>query len=218
MELSISMGGAAAAMSLLKLNPKVVNHKCARVFLPQLQFSHEVPSSACSMMFNTRCPKRTNHNVCRALQAIAPVQCTEKPTQAPVAFKDFHVSVLTEEDGLIKTQIRVTVSSKMTDSIFENVFSKHVAAAQPLPGFRRMKGGKTPSVPKEVALHLIGPSKVKKAAIKKIINRVVAEYVEKENLDASKNLKVLQSYEELEEAFEPGKEFCFDAAVHLAGS
>jgi hypothetical protein len=37
-----------------------------------------------------------------------------------------------------------------------------------------------------------------------------------ENLDASKNLKVLQSYEELEAAFEPGKEFCFDVAVHLA--
>ena len=36
-----------------------------------------------------------------------------------------------------------------------------------------------------------------------------------EKLDASKNLKVLQSYEELEAAFEPGKEFCFDAAVHL---
>jgi hypothetical protein len=34
-------------------------------------------------------------------------------------------------------------------------------------------------VPKEVALHLIGPSKVKKAAIKKIINHAVAEYVEK---------------------------------------
>ena len=36
-----------------------------------------------------------------------------------------------------------------------------------------------------------------------------------EKLDVSKNLKVLQSYEELEAAFEPGKEFCFDAAVHL---
>ncbi|KAI4989006.1 hypothetical protein ZWY2020_036323 [Hordeum vulgare] len=73
-------------------------------------------------------------------------------------------------------------------------------------------------VPKEVALHLIGPSKVKKAAIRKIINRAVVEYVERENLDASKNLNVLQSYEELEAVFEPGKEFCFDAAVHLTGS
>lgn len=34
-------------------------------------------------------------------------------------------------------------------------------------------------VPKEVALHLIGPSKVKKETIKKIINCTVAEYVQK---------------------------------------
>ncbi|KAM3276740.1 hypothetical protein ACQJBY_044870 [Aegilops geniculata] len=214
MELSISMGGSAAATSLVNL--KMVNHKCTRGLGPQLQFSHDVPSSACLVIFNKECSKRINHKVCRALQAVSPVQCAENPTQAPVAFKDFHVSVLTEEDGVI--EIRVTVSSKMTDSVFEKVLSKHIAAAQPLPGFRRLKGGKTPNVPKEVALHLIGPSKVKKAAIKKIINRAVAEYVEKENLDASKNLKVLQSYEELEASFEPGKEFCFDAAVHLTGS
>jgi hypothetical protein len=34
-------------------------------------------------------------------------------------------------------------------------------------------------IPKEVALHLIGPSKVKKETIKKIINSTVAEYVHK---------------------------------------
>jgi len=38
-------------------------------------------------------------------------------------------------------QIQVNVSGTMTDSIFEEVFTKKVAAAQPLPGFRRMKGG-----------------------------------------------------------------------------
>jgi hypothetical protein len=36
-----------------------------------------------------------------------------------------------------------------------------------------------------------------------------------EGLTVSKNMKVQQSYEELEAAFEPGKEFCFDATVHL---
>jgi hypothetical protein len=34
-------------------------------------------------------------------------------------------------------------------------------------------------IPKEVALHLIGPSKVKKETIKKIISSTVAEYVQK---------------------------------------
>ncbi|XP_010238371.1 uncharacterized protein LOC100832086 isoform X3 [Brachypodium distachyon] len=177
---------------------KMMNHKCAKGLRPQLQYSHDLPSSNCLVMFNKQCSKRNNHEVCIVVQAISPVQCTENPMQAFISFEDFHVSVLTEEDGVIK-----------------KVFAKHVAAAQPLPGFRQMKGGKTPDVPKEVALHLIGPSKVKKAAIKKIINRAVAEYVEKENLDVLKNLKVLQSYEELEAAFEPGKEFCFDATVHL---
>lgn len=40
-----------------------------------------------------------------------------------------------------KMQLQVNVSGTMTDSIFEKVFTKNVAAAQPLPGFRRMKGG-----------------------------------------------------------------------------
>lgn len=40
-------------------------------------------------------------------------------------------------------------------------------------------------------------------------------HILQEGLTASKNLKVQQSYEELEAAFEPGKEFCFDATVHL---
>jgi len=47
--------------------------------------------------------------------------------------------VCPKEDDLIK--IQVNVSGTMTDSIFEEVFKKKVAAAQPLPGFRRMKGG-----------------------------------------------------------------------------
>jgi ABC-type proline/glycine betaine transport system ATPase subunit len=34
-------------------------------------------------------------------------------------------------------------------------------------------------IPKEVALHLIGPSKVKKETIMKIINSTVVEYVRK---------------------------------------
>uniref|UniRef100_A0A0A9BA25 peptidylprolyl isomerase n=1 Tax=Arundo donax TaxID=35708 RepID=A0A0A9BA25_ARUDO len=189
----------------------MTNKNCARG--PQLQFSHRLPSVACSMMLNTQPSQRTDCNGCSALRAVSPIQCTENPTQSSVSFKDFCVSVCTKDDGVMK--IRVNVAGILTDSIFHKVFTKNVAAAQPLSSFRRMKGGKTPDIPKEVALHLIGPSKVKKETIKKIINCTVAEYVQKEGLNASKNLKVQQSYEELEEAFEPGKEFCFDAAVHL---
>ncbi|XP_015696574.1 trigger factor isoform X2 [Oryza brachyantha] len=156
---------------------------------------------------------RINHKSFSVLRAVSPVQCTVNNTQSSISFKDFLVSVQTEEDGLIK--IRVTVDDTMTDSFFEKVFLKKLVAAQPLPGFRRMKGGKTRDIPKDIALHIIGPSKVKKESIKNIISFTIAEYVQKEGLSASKNLKVLQSYEELEAAFEPGKEFCFDASLRL---
>ncbi|BAT08955.1 uncharacterized protein [Oryza sativa Japonica Group] len=208
MELSIAPAAMAMAMGLLAKNPKMINHRYAS----DMQLQHRL-SPACSVMFNKQCSYRITRKACSVLGAVSPIQCTETSTESLVSFKDFLVSVQTEEDGLIK--LRVTVADTMTESIFEKVFSKNVAAAQPLPGFRRMKGGKTRDIPKEIALHLIGPSKVKKETIKNIISLTIAEYVQKEDLDASKNLKVLQTYEELEAAFEPGKEFCFDATFHL---
>lgn len=38
-------------------------------------------------------------------------------------------------------QISVEVSGNKTQRIFDDVFKKMVAAAQPIPGFRRVKGG-----------------------------------------------------------------------------
>lgn len=39
-------------------------------------------------------------------------------------------------------QVSVEVSGSKTRAIFDDVFDKMVAAAQPIPGFRRVKGGK----------------------------------------------------------------------------
>uniref|UniRef100_A0A0E0M3D9 peptidylprolyl isomerase n=1 Tax=Oryza punctata TaxID=4537 RepID=A0A0E0M3D9_ORYPU len=228
MELSIAP--AAMAMGRLAKNPKMINHRYAS----ELRLQHCL-SPACSVMFNKHCSYRITRKSCSVLQAVSPyLSGTENSSKLSVSFKDFLVSVRTEEDGLIK--IRVTVAGTMTESFFDKVFSNNVAAAQPLPGFRRMKGDRTGrtcgyvsvfcscihhtlefflQIPKEIALHIIGPSKVKKETIKNIISFTIAEYVQKEGLDASKNLKVLQSYEELEAAFEPGKEFCFDATLRL---
>lgn len=41
----------------------------------------------------------------------------------------------------ICSQININVPGSETQSIFDTVFSKMVAAAQPIPGFRRVKGG-----------------------------------------------------------------------------
>ncbi|KAJ7980649.1 Trigger factor [Quillaja saponaria] len=150
---------------------------------------------------------------------------------SPTHSKDLSVSTSTTSD-VRELKMNIEVSGTKTQLIFDDVFDKMVAAAQPIPGFRRVKGGKTPDVsfclfqfwcnqlinliiPKDILLEVLGPSKVLKEVIKKIINITVAEYVEKEALKVSKDLKVEQSFEDLESTFEAGQKFSFDAVIHL---
>ncbi|KAM1037104.1 hypothetical protein FF1_032010 [Malus domestica] len=112
-------------------------------------------------------------------------------------------------------KINVEASGAKTQAIFDEVFNKMVTAAQPIPGFRRVKGGKTPNIPRDILLEVLGPSKVYKQVIKKVINSAVAEYVEKEGLEVRKDLRVEQSFEDLEDAFEAGENFRFDAVIYL---
>ncbi|BAT92899.1 hypothetical protein VIGAN_07176200 [Vigna angularis var. angularis] len=127
-------------------------------------------------------------------------------------FEDFSVSVA-EKDDTRELKISVEVSGNKTQRIFDDVFKRMVAAAQPIPGFRRVKGGKTPDIPKHILLEVLGPSKVFKEVIKKIINSTVAGYVEKERLTVSKDLRVEQSFEDLESTFVEGEKFSFDVVL-----
>ncbi|XP_041001861.1 trigger factor-like isoform X1 [Juglans microcarpa x Juglans regia] len=111
--------------------------------------------------------------------------------------------------------ISVEVFGARTKAIFESVFEKMVAAAQPIPGFRRVKGGKTPNIPRDILLEVLGPSKVYKQVIMEVINSTIAEYVEKEGLKVGKDLRVEQSFEDLEVTFEAGEKFSFDAVIQL---
>ncbi|CAK7322522.1 unnamed protein product [Dovyalis caffra] len=70
-------------------------------------------------------------------------------------------------------------------------------------------------IPRDILLEVLGPSKVYKEVIKKVINSTVAEYVDKEGLKVSKDLRVEQSFEDLEDAFEPDEKFSFNAQ-HVA--
>ncbi|GMP55138.1 hypothetical protein CsSME_00020047 [Camellia sinensis var. sinensis] len=70
-------------------------------------------------------------------------------------------------------------------------------------------------IPTEILLQVLGPSKVYKQVITEVINSTIAEYVEKEGLTVSKDLRVEQSFEDLEAMFEPGDQFSFDVVVKL---
>lgn len=129
-------------------------------------------------------------------------------------FDDFSVAA-TSTSKARELKISVEVFGAKTQAIFDNVFDKMVAAAQPIPGFRRAKGGKTPNIPKDILLEILGPSKVYEGVIKEVINSTIAEYVEKEGLKISKDLRVEQSFEDLEATFEAGQKFSFDVVLQL---
>lgn len=65
-------------------------------------------------------------------------------------------------------------------------------------------------------MEILGPSNVYEQVIKKVINVTVAEYVAKECSTVGKDLRVLQSFEELEAQFEPGDIFTFDAVISVS--
>ncbi|XP_008790602.1 uncharacterized protein LOC103707759 isoform X1 [Phoenix dactylifera] len=196
---------------VMRLNPEVMSQKERIDFHTRVRFPRRMRTSFHMSNVAQKNSKRFSHKIFCAIHAVSPG--LENLGDSVTDFEDFTIAANTTGDGEIK--MRVEVSGAETQAIFDDVFSKLVAAAQPIPGFRRVKGGKTPDIPKDILLHIIGPSKVNKESIKKIINSAVAEYVEKEGLKVTKDLKVEQSFEELEATFQPGIDFSFDAILQL---
>ncbi|KAE8076625.1 hypothetical protein FH972_015262 [Carpinus fangiana] len=148
------------------------------------------------------------------LPAVSAILSPEDVEVSSSLFDEFSISrTSTSEAG--ELMVSVEVFGIRTQAIFDNVFDKMVAAAQPIRGFRRVKGGKTPDIPRDILLEVLGPSKVYKQVIMEVINSTIAEYVEKEGLKAGKDLRVEQSFEDLEAKFEAGKKFSFDVVVQL---
>ncbi|CAG7907553.1 unnamed protein product [Brassica rapa] len=155
------------------------------------------------------------------------------PSDVETSSKDESVLITTVETGNSnEVKVHVEVSGEKTQTVFNTVFEKMVAAAQPIPGFRRVKGGTTSQIfcslacalaslslylqiPREILLEILGYSKVYRQVIKKLINSSIEDYVKQEDLKVGKELSVEQSYEDLEETFEPGESFSFDATIKL---
>ncbi|KAH7857325.1 hypothetical protein Vadar_011317 [Vaccinium darrowii] len=214
-ERKVDMDVAVKILSL-GLNPKIIMvNQNAYVLIPRLLSNREtfpLQIRYSAEGFHKRVHPKNRLGVCAveadAKTSVEDIEGSSSPSQ------DFSVTASgTGKDNELR--LSVEVSGAKTEAIFDDVFSKMVAAAQPIPGFRREKGGKTPNVPRDVLLQILGPSKVYKQVIKKVINSIIADYVEKEGLAVSKDLRVEQSFEDLEAEFEPGDEFSFDAVVQL---
>ncbi|KAJ9178303.1 hypothetical protein P3X46_010197 [Hevea brasiliensis] len=198
----------------LGVNPKLINYKhTLDVAFPNLSCkSATVSHQTRDISQGYRVRLRENHRCFSPVSAV--LSGAQDVEVSSSQFEEFSVKASsTNEAGELR--ISVEVSGARTREIFDNVFDKMVSAAQPIPGFRRVKGGKTPDIPRDILLEVLGPSKVYKEVIKKVINSTVAEYVEKEGLKVSKDLRVEQSFEDLEDIFEPDEEFSFVAVLQL---
>lgn len=129
----------AAKTLCLGLNLKLISHKhTVDVFTPNL--TRKIPSFSHQMRCGAQGFWRRENGRCFTPVA-AVVSAAEDVEVSSSRFKDCTVMITsTNEDQELK--IRVEVSGAKTRAIFEDVFKKMVTAAQPIPGFRRVKGGK----------------------------------------------------------------------------
>ncbi|KAL7106153.1 hypothetical protein ACP275_07G093500 [Erythranthe tilingii] len=99
----------------------------------------------------------------------------------------------TSSDKDDELKITVEVSGTETQEIYDKDFAKMVEDAQPIPGFRRVKGEYTfLQIPKEILLEILGPSKVYHQVIKKVRNIAVVKYVAKKGLKVGKDLQIFK--------------------------
>ncbi|XWS22162.1 hypothetical protein CRYUN_Cryun29cG0011100 [Craigia yunnanensis] len=120
----------------LGLNPKIISYKQVEdVFFPKLSckracFPPRIRYRALKSLGRER-------HVC--LHIPHAVSSDVEDVGVSSQFEDFTVTITStkESRGL---KIRVVVSGSKTRAIFNDVFDKMVAAAQPIPGFRRVKG------------------------------------------------------------------------------
>ncbi|XP_015164183.1 uncharacterized protein [Solanum tuberosum] len=130
-----------------------------------------------------------------------------------------NAKIVVESKEAEKIQVRVDVNEEYTEMVFDSVLTKLAKSEQPIPGFRREKGGKTSQVPREFLPQILGEERVTNSVIREIINSTLADYVKKENLAVKDNkISITQTADELMSSFAPGTEFGFNAILELEKS
>ncbi|CAN4100850.1 unnamed protein product [Withania somnifera] len=150
---------------------------------------------------------------------VKPASTAGSGVEAAVTNEEFLIKnskiTVESEDGE-KIQVRVDVNEEDTRIVFEKVLTKLAKSEQPIPGFRREKGGKTSRVPREFLPAILGEERVTNSTIREIINSTLADYVKKKNLIVKdNNISITQTEDELSSSFAPGTKFGFNAILEL---
>ncbi|KVH91474.1 Trigger factor, ribosome-binding, bacterial [Cynara cardunculus var. scolymus] len=149
---------------------------------------------------NPFCTKRSldgrpldSHNSHKSIVSfVRPLPAVEPGVEASISDENLvtvkNANILVELQDDDKMQVKVELSGKETQIVFDKVLTNLARTAPPVPGFRRQKG-----------------DRVTKFVIQEINNICV-----KDN-----KINTIQSAEELESSFNPGSDFGFNATIEL---
>ncbi|ANM61399.1 bacterial trigger factor [Arabidopsis thaliana] len=114
------------SLSFCSFNSTTINPK------PRFQFSSFLTLPPTYSVQQKLCTRATNRQFVAVCAAPSDVETSSKDESVLIT------KVETETSNEVK--VHVQVSGEKTQTVFNHVFEKMVAAAQPIPGFRRVKG------------------------------------------------------------------------------
>ncbi len=114
------------------------------------------------------------------------------------------------QEKLPESQIglEIEIPAETSKQVYENIV-KRLSRSINLPGFRKGK------VPRHILLQRLGPKRVKAEALEKLVQDGLENALKNEEIEAIGNYQLVSQFEELIEAYEPGKPLTFSASVDV---
>ncbi|GFE68098.1 trigger factor [Chroococcus sp. FPU101] len=104
--------------------------------------------------------------------------------------------------------LEIEISAETSKNTYEKVIQNLSRSAQ-IPGFRPGK------VPRPILIQRMGQARIKSAAVEDMIQTAIDEAIRQENIESIGNLKLVSSFEELVEKYQPGEPLSFSASVDV---
>lgn len=104
--------------------------------------------------------------------------------------------------------LEIEISAETSKNTYEKVV-QNLARSSNIPGFRKGK------VPRQVLLQRIGTKQIKAAALEEIIQKGLEDAIAQESIKSLGNYKLISSFDELIQQYEPGKALTFSAAIDV---
>ncbi|XP_058202353.1 uncharacterized protein LOC131316871 [Rhododendron vialii] len=213
-------------MATIKMMPQF---HCSNVAFRSLQKHVQLETSHNATRINLCSAQHYAHgrliNICsssrRSLKHLKPKSAAGSGVEVSTDSKDNAITISTakimvESEDFDNIQLRVDLTGKETQRVFDQVLKNLARSAPPFPGLRKLKGGKTSEIPKSFLFDVFGKDTVTEFVVNEIVTSTMCDYVKKEKLKVKDSkVNTIQTAEELKSSFAPGKEFGFNVTLEL---